>query len=270
MIAVELAELAVKAAETPQVSRLAVEAADLLRQVAPGSVKKLADGANTAIHWLEKAKLVDNPYLREFEATQNDPAYKRARDILCAEDIPEGAYRPAHAKHSGARFALTHKYAWAVPNAEALATIAEQGKIVEAGAGSGYWSSLLRKMDVDVVAFDQHGSDLSANAYHKNGVKAWTDIVKGNAQSVSAHGDRALFMSWPPANTPFAHDVLSHYKGDKFVYVGHAGDGEGVNGEARFFNLLAKKWKEVKTVEIPRWQWMHWHMEDAMQVFERR
>jgi short subunit dehydrogenase-like uncharacterized protein len=269
MLAVELAELAVKAAETPQVSRLAVEAADLLKQVAPGSVKKLADGVNTAVNWLEKAKRVDNPYLRDFEETQTNPAYKRSMDIVRHRvDAPEGLWGFAYRKQLETRYALTHKYAWAVPNAEALATIAEQGKVVDAGAGSGYWSSLLRKMDVDVVAFDKHGMDLSSNHFHKTAVRPWTDIVKGDAQTVSAHGDRTLFMSFPPDGEPFGHDVLNQYRGDKFVYVGE--ERGGVTGDEKFFDLLDKQWKQTKFVEIPRWECSDGLMRDAMQVFERR
>ncbi|PNW76347.1 hypothetical protein CHLRE_12g552827v5 [Chlamydomonas reinhardtii] len=45
---------------------------------------------------------------------------------------------------------------WAIPSAEALEVIAQQsgGRVVEVGAGTGYWAWLLARRGVDVVAVD--------------------------------------------------------------------------------------------------------------------
>ena len=45
---------------------------------------------------------------------------------------------------------------WAVPSAEALEVIAQVsgGRVVEVGAGTGYWAWLLTRRGVDVVAVD--------------------------------------------------------------------------------------------------------------------
>lgn len=53
------------------------------------------------------------------------------------------------------RSQFVKKCAWAVPNMAAINEIARQGKIVEVGAGTGYWTFLLRQMGVDVVAYDE-------------------------------------------------------------------------------------------------------------------
>lgn len=217
-----------------------------------------------------RAVAVPNPYLVEFTALQKDPSYRRAIDIARGRiDSSSSEYMAAFRQQREMRYGLTNKYAWAVPNQEALATIAAEGRVVEAGAGSGYWASLLRSMKTDVVAFDQHGTDLAANHFHKGSpVKAWTDIAKGDASAVRPHGDRSLFMSFPPHDEPFAYDVLKNYRGNRFVYVGE-GPG-GVTGDDKFFNLLAKRWKEERTVAIPNWEASDGFLRDALTVYVRR
>ncbi len=217
-----------------------------------------------------RAAAVPNPYLAEFNALQKDPSYRRAIDIARGRiDSSSSEYSLAFRQQREMRYGLTNKYAWAVPNQEALATIAAEGRVVEAGAGSGYWASLLRAMKTDVIAFDKHGTDLAANHFHKaSPVKAWTDIARGDAAAVKPHGDRSLFMSFPPHDEPFAYDVLKNYRGNRFVYVGE-GPG-GVTGDDKFFNLLAKRWKEEKTVAIPNWEASDGFLRDALTVYVRR
>lgn len=261
----KVAEVAADVAK-PVVSGLVDEAAALLSSSgAKGGRALIGHGP---IDWLERAKAVVNPYLRDFEATQVNPTYKRAIDITRGRiGSTHEEYRWAFKEQMTTRYGLTHKYAWAVPNSEALAAVGEQGKIVEAGAGSGYWAHLLRSMKADVVAFDEHGSNLAANRFHSSG-HAWTDIIQGDASTVKQYPDRSLFMSFPPADDPFAHNVLKNFKGDRFVYVGEPAG--GITGDSHFHDLLARRWRETKTVEIPRWEASDGFLQDSLTVFERR
>jgi hypothetical protein len=52
---------------------------------------------------------------------------------------------------------LHRKYAWAIPDARALRIIKHFAPVVEMGAGTGYWCSLLRESGVDIVAYDLFG-----------------------------------------------------------------------------------------------------------------
>jgi hypothetical protein len=220
--------------------------------------------------FLERAKTVANPYLQEFEAVQADPKY---RDALAISRFrkPEGTlgYRQAHKIQETTRYDLTHKYSWAVPNAEALATIAEEGPIIEAGAGSGYWSHLLRQTGADVVAFDKHGSNVAENYYHSNAKMAWTDVVRGTEETVAQYPERSLFMSFPPHGKPFAKNVLDNYSGKRFAFVGELGCGS-CTGDQAFHDALETAWQEVKTVSIPNWECASGYLWDALHVFERK
>jgi hypothetical protein len=45
---------------------------------------------------------------------------------------------------------------FAIPNYAAIQAIRECGKIVQMGAGTGYWAGLLQQAGVDIVTYDLH------------------------------------------------------------------------------------------------------------------
>lgn len=193
------------------------------------------------------------------------------------------------------------RYAWAIPTADALDAIAALGPVVEVGAGTGYWASLLAHRGVDVVCYDLYppdGTDL--NGWHEGALKFHT-VHQGGPEKAGEHPDRTLFLCWPPRSpTPvislveptepgwerkegmvdgefrtlwyrpgeesyLAYEALTVYEaagGRTVVYVGE--DPGGVTGDDRFHDLLAR-WREVARVELPQWEGVG----DAMWVFER-
>lgn len=216
-----------------------------------------------------RARDVDNPYLREYEAVQRDPQYKNAIDIVRGrKEAGTLEYRRAYQLQENTRHALTHKYSWAVPNEEALAAIAREGPIIEAGAGSGYWAHLLKNVGADVVAFDQHGVNVAENYYHSTARNAWTNIIRGTEDTVSQHPDRTLFMSFPPMSEPFGVNVLNNYRGRRFAFVGELGDGS-CTGDRAFHNALETQWREVQSVELPNWTVASGTLWDRLHIFER-
>lgn len=220
--------------------------------------------------FLTLARSVPNPYLAEFELTQADPIFRTALSIAMGRSSStEMGWKAANLLQQDRRLALTNKYAWAVPTAEALATVARHGPVIEAGAGSGYWTSLLRKMNVDVVAFDQHGMNLAKNFYHeRSAVPAWTHVIKGTETMMDKNPHRTLFMSFPPARDPFALNVLNRYRGNRFLFAGELGEGS-VTGDSAFQEILASDWKAVQRVDLPNWGCNAGWLWDALHVFDR-
>ena len=157
-----------------------------------------------------------------------------------------------------ARWELARKYAWAIPNESALSAIARLSPIVEIGAGTGYWASLLAARGADIVAYDE-----------RPGFNGWRDhepyhpIAIGGPEVLAAHRDRTLFLCWPPM-TDMAARCLEHYTGDRLVYIGES-DG-GCNGDEAFFGALDREWDEIGTVDIPRW----WAIRDTLVIYGRR
>lgn len=190
------------------------------------------------------AKKIRNPYYDEFLVARNDP------DAISWDF----------------QYGFTHKYAWAVPTPKALNTVAEfcPNGIVELGAGTGYWASLLRAMGVDVLAFDASPVQNNNNRHHRN-AKPWTPIRRGFSTEAARHSDRVLMLSWPPkAPRPLSHRALAHYTGDKLVYVGQPKG--GVTATPEFHDMLETDWELVLKMRLPNWK----HIYNALYLYRRK
>lgn len=209
----------------------------------------------------------ENPALDEWRACFGDDhfnTYERRRFPLDAH---------THRRR------VTSVYSFAVPTDEALDAIASYGPVVEIGAGTGYWASLLEDRGCDVVAYD-----LLDEAFHKwfptgTGL-LYADVQRGGVEKAAEHADRTLLLVWPPMSS-MAIDALRAYAlagGRRLVYVGE-GYG-GCTADDAFFEALhtgcrsdwdtvvclhKTPWREVRAVEIPQWDGLH----DYLAVYER-
>ena len=171
------------------------------------------------------------------------------------------------------RMDWTRKYAWSIPNEEALECLARHAPIVDMGAGTGYWSYLMRQRGIDVIPYNVKHSVITDH-FSKY---VWVPQSRGGPAKLRKHGDRTLFLSWPDYNTDFAARCLEEYPGDTVIYVGE-GSG-GCTGDAKFHERLdgyrydenyeeqvvPTPWRETETVAIPQW----WGMNDYMAVYKR-
>ena len=154
------------------------------------------------------------------------------------------------------RRALVQQYAWAIPNDEAIRLLVGLGPLVEIGAGSGYWASLVRQAGGDIVALD---------------IEPWatthTEVEEGGPEYAGAYHDRTLFLCWPPYDMPMAYDALYGYTeagGRRVVYVGESRG--GCTGDDAFHEMLALRYEWSDGVSLPQWYGLH----DTLTVWERR
>lgn len=188
----------------------------------------------------------ENPYLSEVLSIMSESKgflTGRCRTI-------EGA-----AKLFESRRRLRLKYAFAIPNDDALRKIAKYSPIVEIGAGKGYWANLLSLRGVDIVAYD-NWKNLKR--------KRWFDVQYSDESVVKQHGDRTLFLCWPPNDNEMAFNALKQYTGETVIYIGEEKD--GCTGTNSFFKFLKKNFNEKEKIEIPKWPQMH----DSMTIFKRK
>lgn len=157
------------------------------------------------------------------------------------------------------RFELVKQYAFAIPCEEALVALSELGPIIEMGAGTGYWTYLLRKRGVDIQAYDKHVGDSN----HYKFAKKWTGVLKGRPGKLKKRGNRTLFLCWPDYNTDFASNCLKRYTGETVAYIGEGG--YGCTGDEAFHAALNRDWTEVKEVRIPQWEGIH----DSLYIYRR-
>ncbi len=204
-------------------------------------------------HTEVKAK-IDNPLLDEFNRICN------------GGDRGEFGFRTNiidFVKAHEARRKLTSLYSWAIPDEAALKTIAEYSPIVEMGAGTGYWASLLVQMGVDIIYYDIVPPNEKSNNRYRHAT-TYHKVEEGGPFEVVAHSDRTLFLCWPPYDTSMAYDCLINYQGNTLIFIGE-GDG-GCTGDNSFFEELEAHWEMVKEIDIPQWDGLH----DYMTIYTRK
>jgi hypothetical protein len=149
---------------------------------------------------------------------------------------------------------LAAVFSWAIPGEGALAVLGGYGPLVECGAGTGYWTALLRARGVDVQACDI-----------APGRRPWTQIAASHAvAAVRASRDRTLLVCWPPYDDDGAsYAAVRAYRGDVLLYVG--GGPGGPTGTVRFHAELELNWAPVEQVAVPNWPGLR----DRLVVYRR-
>ena len=117
---------------------------------------------------------------------------------------------------------LAKRFSYVLPEPHLLQAVWRHSPLVELGAGTGYWTYMLRTMGADVVAYDIAPiGGLRENRYHPE-ARAWTDVIDGDLQILSRHRDRCLFICWPPTYSAL-WEALRFYRGEWVIYIGDHG-----------------------------------------------
>ncbi len=204
-------------------------------------------------------KLPDNDYQARFLKLQELAGQEQAIKRWRGGDI----YGDWWVTSEIFRYDFITKYAFAVPNQEALGMLAKMSPILEMGAGSGYWAYLIRRRGQFVVAYDQNPPLKSSYKFTKD----WGTVQHGTIETANelqeANNQFTLFLCWPCYNKPFAHDVLKAFTGKTLIYIGEYRG--GCTADNDFFDLLDDAWTPRASIQIPQWNGIH----DFMTVFER-
>ncbi|NNH69079.1 class I SAM-dependent methyltransferase [Nocardia uniformis] len=156
-----------------------------------------------------------------------------------------------------AQTVLQAAYSYAVPAPETVAWIADGcagRRVLEIGAGRGYWAHQLAERGVEVIAFDREPPDGRQNIWFPEGAGQRTtwhrvgDLDELGDLSPEHWAASVLFLCWPPGwDNPMASQSLAAYRragGDRVIYVGEPRGGK--TGDAAFFAALAAEWEVVE------------------------
>jgi hypothetical protein len=152
---------------------------------------------------------------------------------------------------------MCHVYAYACPNDAAIKEMTKYGPIVELGAGTGYWLSLLASETCahEVVGLDinppGHAEGKLANEYHGSVPAHHGAIEQGEATSLAHSRFRlhALFLCYPTPRTSMALDALNQYAGEFVLHVGELVHGD--TGDERFLAALQDEFALINRVALP-------------------
>ncbi len=167
---------------------------------------------------------------------------------------------------------LLEKYAWAIPNEQALTICSSFGPLVEIGCGQGYWAKLLQEFGVDILALDKYTASKNTNKKNNknkkdinNDNKQWLQVEYGDPKSLLRKDlcDRTLLLCYPDQAEAMAIECLEHYQGDIIIHIGEllvTGTGTKTGGSqapwgrttsADFQVNLAEKYHCVLQYKIP-------------------
>lgn len=158
---------------------------------------------------------------------------------------PEGVIR----RHelAASRKAFTQAWGFSIPCAEAVEALRALEPLVETGAGTGYWTALMRAAGHDVVATDLH--PLGRNAYgFEGGTHTEIEGLAG-AQAVRKYADRDVFCSWPSEGEAWALGVAWALRpGRRLAIILNPGN-TATPGLRRY---LATRFRKLATVALPQ------------------
>jgi len=147
------------------------------------------------------------------------------------------------------------RFGFAILSSLAVQALHRYGRLLEVGAGSGYWSYELRKAGADVIATDPE----PFSGVYFNPEKMWGEVLRMTArEAIEAYPRRLLLMVWPSIGGAWANDALWAFGesgGSEFAYVGE-GPG-GCTADDAFFELLEREWAQSAEFDVPQWSGIH-------------
>lgn len=133
--------------------------------------------------------------------------------------------------------------------------------LIEAGAGSGFWSALIAHYGGDVIACDT-GQGAGRGTFK---IGRYFDVQQMSAEDmIQQNPDRDLLMVWPTLNGEWATAAARMLTPGRRLYLVSEGLG-GCVGAASLFRLLETGFEFDRRIDIPRWPYMH----DEMTVHVR-
>lgn len=220
------------------------------------------------VHFATAEDSVQDPYweiVKPLVHTQND------HRVLA----PAGGDRLGYAQT-----VLQQMYAYAVPSPETVEWIRDvvnHSRLIEAGAGRGYWAARLSSVGVNVTAFDSHPPGTKNNiSFPRNGTGSkipatWHEVNHAATllEASPENSNTVLMLCWPPGwENTMASDTLTQFEesgGQQLIYIGEPLGGK--TGNPAFFSALAARWK-LESIDSQYVRW--WNFNDHAQLWVKR
>lgn len=215
--------------------------------------------------WQEQMKDMLNKYgWWNMGLTQYKPLYLQELERLMPGQVTD--FRSDKMSSDGKRLIrfrddMVRKYAWAIPNYEAIKAIKDLDMdVLEVACGNGYWSYELERAGVDVIATDAFKPK---DNNFRSSTRPWVPVAYIKGEKVAKKfPNRALLIVWPFFSGPaWDKDTIRNYTksgGTTIIFVGE--DRWGCTGTPKFHNYLSNNYKLVDDICIPQWHGIHDYM----------
>jgi hypothetical protein len=153
-------------------------------------------------------------------------------------------------------------YGFAIPCREAMEACARNAPLLEVGAGSGYWTRILRAQRVDVIATDPAQG-------HKHMIQhARYDATMELLQAKTAirhWPDRNVLMIWPGYRETWSAQALKAMRIGRVLLTVTEGEG-GCCGSDLFFAILETCFEPIEACPLPVFYGLH----DSLRVYVKK
>ena len=160
---------------------------------------------------------------------------------------------------------FVQSFSFSLPCKEAITAIKKHagGNIIyDVMAGTGYWVKIMNDNGIKAVA-----SDTSEGSKQYKLTQSYIDVEKRDARDVvKAVSNKPvnIFLCWPPYECRVSHLLLSGLSVGSTLFLVGEGRG-GCTGSDEMFDELEKNFKEVETIELPRWGGIN----DRLRIFRK-
>ncbi|WP_228001833.1 hypothetical protein [Nocardia australiensis] len=193
--------------------------------------------------------------------------------------VVNGGRENGSARLAYAQTVLQAAYAYAIPAPETLRWIAEMcdgRRILEIGAGRGYWAGQLARTGVEVLAFDSEPPGIAQNLSFPAAAgqpASWYRVGElgglSRLRAAGGEGEAVLLLCWPPGwGNTMASEALASYRragGDRVIYIGEPRGGK--TGDDAFFDALDAEWQLMgQDSNFVAW----WNLDDTAQCWGPR
>ena len=134
---------------------------------------------------------------------------------------------------------LIHAFSWIIPNEKAFELFKGHKRIIEIGAGRGYWAKHISKY-TDIECFDLHPQH---NTFYP--------VSLGGPEVLREYGNEwALFICSPQYRSDMVLESLRYFQGDQFIYAGDVNFGMNLPSVK---TELENNWNIKTEIELPNW-----------------
>lgn len=181
-----------------------------------------------------------------------------------AQELRAAGFRADVARENKGLIASAFHRTWgfSIPCAEAVQALCAISPLVEIGAGTGYWTALLRAAGADILATDlvdegSPGYGLTVGVHSRV-------LALDAAAAVKAHPDRAVFCSWPTRDSEWCTDAASQIsRGGLFALI--ARERGGTTASDSLYDLLENKFSLIQRIITPQFP----EQDDSLKIYER-
>lgn len=217
-------------------------------------------------------------YLTGGRAVSGNPYWDVVAPSVCEHDgrrVVNGGRATGSARLGYAQTVLQAAYAYAIPSPETVDWVARAcrgRRVIELGAGRGYWAAQLAAAGLRIEAYDSEPPDRAENVSFVQAA-GQSDVWHGVGDleefaSRSFSSDDVLFLCWPPGwGDTMASEAVAAFEaagGERLLYIGEPKGGK--TADDAFFDALAARW-DLKDEDGQFVSW--WNLQDRAQFWAR-